>query len=252
MQDLAPGQYQAYVTASYAGTVSAAASCNFRILSTYAISYDGRGGTNVPDGQLKIEDQTLTLDTTVPEKAGYIFLGWNDDADANYSIYQPGDAWTSNSAATMYAVWREESAVPESLEIRKPAKTALYFVGDSLNTDGLELMLHYSDGTAEVVSDGYEVSGFSSEVAGDVTVTVTYQGVSANYTVTVVDFLPGDIDRSRVINKEDVMQLLWHISFPDMFPIDVPADFTGDGRVDKDDVMQLLWHISFPDMFPLM
>jgi hypothetical protein len=48
------------------------------------------------------------------------------------------------------------------------------------------------------------------------------------------------------------MQLLWHISFPDMFPIDAPADFTGDGIVDKADVMQLLWHISFPDMFPLM
>lgn len=252
LQDLEPGKYQAYITASYAGTVSKAAACDFRILATYAINYDGRGGANVPAAQTKIEDRELILDPAVPEKEGYIFLGWNDNADANFGIYQPGDVWTSNSGATMYAIWREETAAPASLEIRKPAKTALYFVGDSLNTDGLELMLHYSDGTAERVSGGYEVSGFSSETAGDVTVTLTYQGVSASYTVTVVDFLPGDIDRSRVINKDDVMQLLWHISFPDMFPIDVPADFTGDGRVDKDDVMQLLWHISFPDMFPLM
>lgn len=252
LKNLKPGKYEAYVTASYAGTVSEAASCNFRILSTYTVDYDGRGGTNVPDEQMKIEDQTLILDTTVPEKTGYIFLGWNNDANANYSLYQPGDTWTNNSGATMYAIWREESAVPASLEILKPAKTVLYFVGDMLNTDGLELMLQYSDGTAERVSGGYEVSGFTSEEAGDVTVTVTYQGVSVDYVVTVVDFLPGDIDRSRVINKEDVMQLLWHISFPDMFPIDVPADFTGDGRVDKDDVMQLLWHVSFPDMFPLM
>ena len=42
------------------------------------------------------------------------------------------------------------------------------------------------------------------------------------------------------------------LSFPDMFPIDVPADFTGDNKVDQADVMQLLWHVSFPDMFPLM
>ena len=47
------------------------------------------------------------------------------------------------------------------------------------------------------------------------------------------------------------MLLLWHISFPDKFPITVPADFTNDGKLDRDDVMQLLWHISFPDKFPL-
>ena len=68
----------------------------------------------------------------------------------------------------------------------------------------------------------------------------------------VLDCIPGDIDLNLTVDKEDVMQLLWHISFPDMFPIDAPADFTGDGIVDKADVMQLLWHISFPDMFPLM
>ena len=47
------------------------------------------------------------------------------------------------------------------------------------------------------------------------------------------------------------MQLLWHISFPDMFPIDAPADFTGDGKADREDVIQLLLHVSMPDMFPL-
>ena len=75
---------------------------------------------------------------------------------------------------------------------------------------------------------------------------------SAAYSVTVLEYLPGDVDKDRQIDKEDVMQLLWHISFPELFPIEVPADFTGDGSVDKDDVLQLLWHISFPELFPLM
>ena len=29
------------------------------------------------------------------------------------------------------------------------------------------------------------------------------------------------------------------------------ADFNADGKVNRDDMMQLLWHVSFPDKFPL-
>ena len=38
---------------------------------------------------------------------------------------------------------------------------------------------------------------------------------------------------------------------PDLFPIDQNADYTGDGKVTSDDVVQLLLHISMPDLFPL-
>ena len=249
---LKPGRYEVSVTASYQGTVSDAGTCSFRVLALYDVAYDGRGGTNVPEIQQKIEDQTLTLSAVVPEKEGYRFLGWNHDAAANYSIYQPGDSWTANAGATMYAIWQAESAVPQSLEILSPATTNLYFVGDTLDTSGLELLLHYSDGSAKRVTDGYEVAGFSSAAPADVTVTLTVDGVSTGYSVTVVEYLPGDVDKNREINKADVLQLLWHISFPELFPIEVPADYTGDSEVDKEDVLQLLWHVSFPEMFPLM
>jgi hypothetical protein len=53
------------------------------------------------------------------------------------------------------------------------------------------------------------------------------------------------------VNRDDVIQLLRYITFPDMFPISAPADFTGDGKVNRDDVIQLLRHITFPDLFPL-
>ena len=252
MEDLAPGRYEVSVTAGYKGTVSEAGTCKFRVLALYDVLYDGRGGTNVPETQQKIEDQTLTLSAAVPEKEGYRFLGWNNDAAANYSAYQPGDAWTANAGTTLYAIWQAESAVPESLEIVTPARTELYLVGDLLDTEGMVLMLHYSDGSAKRVTEGYETAGFNSDAAAEVTVTVTYEGISTSYPVTVLDYLPGDVDMNREINKEDVLQLLWHISFPEMFPIEVPADYTGDSEVDKEDVLQLLWHVSFPEMFPLM
>lgn len=62
---------------------------------------------------------------------------------------------------------------------------------------------------------------------------------------------PGDIDSNGSITSEDVVQLLLHISMPDMFTIDAPADFDADGIVTTDDAIKLLLHISMPDMFPL-
>lgn len=62
---------------------------------------------------------------------------------------------------------------------------------------------------------------------------------------------PGDIDGNGEVNRDDVVQLLLHISMPAAFPISVPADFNGDGQVTRDDVIQLLLHVSMPDAFPL-
>ena len=252
LKDLQPGKYEISVTAQSGDAVSSAVTHSFQVTELHDIVYDGRGGTNVPEPQQKVHGKALTLSTAVPEKAGASFLGWNDDPNASYGAYQPGASWTADRDATLYAVWRSTDAVPASLEILTPAKKQLYIIGDQLDTSGLTLKLVYSDGSADLVTGGYETSGFSSESEAEVTVTVTYQGFSTAYQVQVLEYLPGDIDLNLTVDKEDVMQLLWHISFPDMFPIEVPADFTGDGIVDKADVMQLLWHISFPDMFPLM
>ena len=49
----------------------------------------------------------------------------------------------------------------------------------------------YSDSTTETVTTGWTTSGFNSETAGSKTVTVTYQGKTATFTVTVVAVGPG-------------------------------------------------------------
>ena len=64
-------------------------------------------------------------------------------------------------------------------------------------------------------------------------------------------YIPGDIDCNMLVNRDDVVQLLLHVSMPSAFPIEVSADFTGDGTVNRDDVVQLLLHVSMPDAFPL-
>lgn len=65
-----------------------------------------------------------------------------------------------------------------------PTKTT-YIVGESFDANGLKIKLTYSDGSTEIVSTGYTVSGFSSTTAGTKTVTVTYGEKSTTFTVTV-------------------------------------------------------------------
>ena len=62
---------------------------------------------------------------------------------------------------------------------------------------------------------------------------------------------PGDIDGNGLVNRDDVIALLLHVSMPAAFPISIPADYTGDDQITRDDVIQLLLHISMPDAFPL-
>ena len=80
----------------------------------------------------------------------------------------------------------EDLRDPEALTISKaPAKTT-YFIGDTLDTTGLELTLSYNNGTTEKVINGYTVSGFNSSTAGTKVVTVEYKGKTATFTVEVV------------------------------------------------------------------
>ena len=133
-----------------------------------------------------------------------------------------------------------------------PAKKDIYIIGDELDTTGLELKLNYSDGSADLLKTGYETEGFRSDIEAEVTVTVTYQGLSTSYLVQVLEYLPGDIDLNLVVDKEDVIRLLRYVYFPEIYPIEVPADFTGDSIVNKEDVIRLLRYVYFPDMYPLI
>ena len=141
--------------------------------------------------------------------------------------------------------------MPQNLRIEAMPQKQMFCVGDPLDTAGLVLELTYSDGSGCLVKENFTVEGFSSAQTGVYTLDVICQGLSVSYDVEIVTHLPGDINMDRAVNRDDVMELLWHINFPQQFPIVVPADFTGDGKVNRDDVMHLLWYITFPEMFPL-
>ena len=71
----------------------------------YDVIYDANGGSGAPSAQSKYHGSTLTLRSAKPTRTGYIFKGWSTSSTATKASYQPGDNYTSNSDATLYAVW---------------------------------------------------------------------------------------------------------------------------------------------------
>lgn len=87
-------------TANAAATLYAVWKAN-----TYVVKYNANGGTGAPGNQTKTYGVTLKLSTTKPTRSKYNFLGWSTSASATSATYAAGANYTSNAAATLYAVW---------------------------------------------------------------------------------------------------------------------------------------------------
>lgn len=102
----------------YAGSVGALSgnvaagqtvTVKLKFYSQYTISYNANGGSGAPGSQTKTYGTALTLSSTRPTRTGYAFQGWATSASATSAAYQPGGSYTSNSAATLYAVWKPQT-----------------------------------------------------------------------------------------------------------------------------------------------
>ena len=82
--------------------------------------------------------------------------------------------------------------IPEAVLINRisiksqPYKTS-YFVGDTLDTSGLELTAHLSNGTTKSITNGFSCSPKSLNTSGSQTISVTYEGNNAYFSVSVKD-----------------------------------------------------------------
>ena len=72
----------------------------------------------------------------------------------------------------------------ESITVKAPTKTE-YTAGEELDLAGMKVVAKYSDDTEKEVTEGYEVSGYDKDKTGEQTVTVTYEGKTATFKVTV-------------------------------------------------------------------
>ena len=74
-------------------------------INTYTISYNANGGSGAPASQTKTYGTNLTLSSVKPTRTNYNFLGWATSSSATTAQYAAGGTYTSNAAATLYAVW---------------------------------------------------------------------------------------------------------------------------------------------------
>lgn len=124
-----------------------------------------RSGPSTDSSQVgSVSDGTVLRVTQVNNNWGYTnYNGVNGWVCLDYSVY---------------------TVTLDSISIaQKPSKTT-YYVGDKLNTDGLQIKANYSNNQSEQLSKDFSVSGDTSS-PGAKKVTVKYKDKTTTYDITV-------------------------------------------------------------------
>ncbi len=76
---------------------------------TYLVTYDANGASEgvIPDSQRKYHDADLSVRANSGNllRTGYVFTGWNTQADGSGRDYLEGGIYTSNMSLILYAKW---------------------------------------------------------------------------------------------------------------------------------------------------
>lgn len=89
-------------------------SLNIPAKTSYTVSFNANGGSDAPGNQTKWYNETLTLPSTKPTRSGYAFLGWATSSSGSVA-YSAGGSYTSNSGATLYAIWKPQASTLTSV-----------------------------------------------------------------------------------------------------------------------------------------
>ena len=120
---------------------------------------------------------------------------WNFSVKVNGAEVVPTDKSGEWNGATNGTVGQQlgaydwykymDDSIPMSMAVATMPNKTTYEKGEQFVADGLSLSVTDNYGETYIVTDGYQVSGFDSATAGEKTVTVTYKGFTATFTVTV-------------------------------------------------------------------
>ena len=154
-------------------------------IDTFTVSFNANGGTGTMNPETKDYGTEYTLPTcsfTTPDKKR--FKGWSLETDGTI-ISTTTIEITDN--VTLYAIYEDmpEDVTLSKIEISGTYKTT-YKVGDTFSTDGIIITATYSDNTTQNIALSLvTVSGYNMNNAGTQTVTITYEGKTATFTITV-------------------------------------------------------------------
>ena len=80
-----------------------------------------------------------------------------------------------------------EKPVITSISVSTLPDKTKYVQGETFSADGLRLQINYNNETSEIITSGFTVSAPNMETPGTKTVTVTYEGKSTSFTISVVE-----------------------------------------------------------------
>ena len=199
-------------TVSTSGEVTAIKAGRTRIKATSKENLDISGYCDVevviphvesvtvsPADKSLIIGQTLQLNATVlPDNAENKEVTWSSIDPDIATVSLDGLVTAKAEGSTkIVATSKENSDIKgncylevtrlrvESIEIiNNPTKTS-YIVGDTIDTAGMKLKVNYNDGTSKNITTGWEISPTTATSAGTQTITVTYEGATTTFDVTV-------------------------------------------------------------------
>ena len=80
-----------------------------------------------------------------------------------------------------------EPVALESIAVSKAPTKVEYNVGDAFDATGLTIKANYNNGTSATLTEGFTLSEVDMSTAGTKTVTVTYEGKTATFEITVIE-----------------------------------------------------------------
>ncbi len=161
------------------------------------IELDGPATTrNVEGLPLNLEGFTVTAVYSDGSRAAvtdYSLSGYDPNTVGTQTITVSYEGKTASFEVTVAA----KSLVGISID-KKPEKLS-YVQGEALVSDGLKVMGQYDNGTSGPVS-GWKLSGYDPAVLGSQTVSVTLDGFTASFVVTVsAAVVQGDVTRPVIM-----------------------------------------------------
>ncbi len=140
---------------------------------SYQWYYTDTGSTADGVMILNATDSTYYPDTTVAGTTYYYCEVTNTNNGASSTVLSGTCSVTVREASvTSISV----ASLPNKIDYKK---------GESLNSDGLQISINYSDGSSQIVSSGFGISPSVLEKAGTQTIIVTYQDKTCSFSVNV-------------------------------------------------------------------
>lgn len=234
------------------------------------ISYNANGGTGAPASQTKTYGTDLTLSSTKPTSTNLTFAGWGTSSTATTVAYAAGAKYTSNTAATLYAIWKYTvNFNGNGNGVNPTAQTAVYgynvtiagyptrsgyrFLGWNSAQDGTGT--HYAPGTSVAVNENCTLyAQWRKVTVSSVKVTRNVRAIGFTSTWSCSSTVGGTVTVTAQYSLDDGES--WHdctltgdATKPKVAGTDLSGTVTWESTADEDVAVRVMVTASFTDTY---